>query len=585
MSHLTILYRSIALILWVIFSSLIFAQGALAANWTASANNPYRSSIRAEYIPRIDGVILRILAKGKDLQVSVYPTYISNVSKGIDALRTKPEYINNMEITSIIKYISYELDGVSRNLASNDSFFNDLMQVIDGTSASSVGTSTGSSTNVANGGGGTTTASGSTGASAGIPAGACFFDTAMYQARGLRTTVTASDSTAWLTANNMTVVAGKMYMLSKPGMSTNFWKVSDNSISGASVSCSNGVISESGMEAFPRRNESTTTTGASNIINGGTTTPVGNATMSMTCAGNGWDAVVSVVLDSSLSSSYVNIQGFNAAGAYALDSTLMYTDSENAPAGKSLRIMAIPSSSVATEFRLKVWSDSSPRQTILKSGCTPNTFPAKPEIVSAIYNSISQTVTVTTRNSITTDIINVFQGNNTYGSLFWTKEGDTWTASLADPYYAGLRSLIQSGWSHLKISGTYTGNYYRGIMSNSPDKTLFQIRADADGTVPVILFNRTANGVLTNTISNDSKRYGVSWSTAHTTSLKFVCKWPSTSTQINKEVALGLQNSWDETSYNDLIQWGWTPGTYDCDIIGTGNTGKTTTVKHIFTIE
>ncbi len=141
MSYITIFHRAATCIVCAIFSTLILAQETLAANWTADVNNPNRLSMRAEYISRVDGVILRILEKGKDLQSSAYPTYINNVSKGITLLRAKPEYANNAEIVNIAKYISFELDGVSRSLVSNDSFFNELMQVIEETGGNNLGLS------------------------------------------------------------------------------------------------------------------------------------------------------------------------------------------------------------------------------------------------------------------------------------------------------------------------------------------------------------------------------------------------------------------------------------------------------------
>ena len=87
-----------------------------------------------------------------------------------------------------------------------------------------------------------------TGASSSVPAGACLFDEKAYRDRGYHMTVTSSDNTAWLEANNVTVVSGKIYLLDKPGIMWSLWDTT-NKLTQAMLSCQNGVITETGMPA------------------------------------------------------------------------------------------------------------------------------------------------------------------------------------------------------------------------------------------------------------------------------------------------------------------------------------------------
>ncbi len=158
---------------------------------------------------------------------------------------------------------------MSRNLASNDAFFDQLMNVIDGASASTVGGSTGSTLT-----GASTTNTNSATSGSTIPDGYCYFDEAAYRARGLRMTVTSADSESWITANNMKRVNGKLYVAGNGGMSWSFWKISDNQLTNASISCYQGKLDESGMEAFP------------GVTSGGGTTGGTTTTQNITVSAN-----------------------------------------------------------------------------------------------------------------------------------------------------------------------------------------------------------------------------------------------------------------------------------------------------------
>lgn len=97
-----------------------------------------------------------------------------------------------------------------------------------------------------------------TGASSSVPAGACLFDEKAYRDRGYHMTVTSSDNTAWLEANNVTVVSGKIYLLDKPGIMWSLWDTT-NKLTQAMLSCQDGVLFENGQPTITVKSEVTTT--------------------------------------------------------------------------------------------------------------------------------------------------------------------------------------------------------------------------------------------------------------------------------------------------------------------------------------
>ncbi len=66
-------------------------------------------------------------------------------------------------------------------------------------------------------------------------------------------------------------------------------------------------------------------------------------------------------------------------------------------------------------------SNGTPLATVNVASCVQRNYPAKPEILSAKFDSTTKTLTVQTKNALESDIIDIFDGNS-YGSLFWTKD-------------------------------------------------------------------------------------------------------------------------------------------------------------------
>jgi hypothetical protein len=550
----------------IIIGYITLSNTVQAATWTADPANPNRISIRAEYIPRIDAVVLRILSKGKDLQASVYPTYISNVSRGVAALGAKPEYSSNAEITSIIKYITYELNVISANLSSNDSFFEELVRIIDsptsGTGATVGGAGTGATTVVAGA----------------IPAGYCYYDEGAYRARGLKMTVTSADSETWITANNMKLIGGKLYLPGRGGMNWSFWKISDNQLTNAMISCYQGQLSETGMAWFPPvantvvNPGSGSTGGAGGTVGGGVgTTSIQIDTPVLFCAGNGWPAEIAITANDGL----FNVTGFKN-GQVSENLTLSRDTNTQARTGFGVYRAQVGENSDEYRIILANKGNGDPLYNVKKASCTPSPYPAKPVITSANYDAAAQIMSVSVRNALSGDNIDIFDGSS-YGGLFWTKNGDNtgYTASLKDPSYSSLREYIKSGNANLGIYGSFDVHYYRnGIRNTRYPITIINNKA------PTIRFVRDGDGIVMSSINNDNRRYGANWTTENITSLTFSCTGPVT--KVNE--VLPLQLSGNYASYQELKNSGWKSGDYQCIFTGTGPNG-TTNIKDYFTIQ
>lgn len=79
---------------------------------------------------------------------------MDNITKGINDVALKPEYLGNTEIQNIISYITFELADTKKTLQGANNVLNDIINVFEGSGAM-MGTSTTvpRATNVANTGG------------------------------------------------------------------------------------------------------------------------------------------------------------------------------------------------------------------------------------------------------------------------------------------------------------------------------------------------------------------------------------------------------------------------------------------------
>lgn len=109
--------------------------------WQPSVGNPNRANIGNEYAGRLDPLIVRMLARGKDLSASGYGIYLDNITKGISDVALKPEYLGNTEIQNIISYITFELTDTKKVLQAKNNVLNDIVNVFE-SSGAMVGTST-----------------------------------------------------------------------------------------------------------------------------------------------------------------------------------------------------------------------------------------------------------------------------------------------------------------------------------------------------------------------------------------------------------------------------------------------------------
>ena len=98
------------------FSGTNITPANASIRWSSSPGNTYRSSLAAENIARVDGVIVNILARGAALNMANYTEYLNSVTAGIEKLSVKPEYSGDRGILNIIGYVTYEMKDIKNNL-------------------------------------------------------------------------------------------------------------------------------------------------------------------------------------------------------------------------------------------------------------------------------------------------------------------------------------------------------------------------------------------------------------------------------------------------------------------------------------
>lgn len=112
-------------------------------------------------------------------------------------------------------------------------------------------------------------------------------------------------------------------------------------------------------------------------------------------------------------------------------------------------------------------SNGTPLATVNVGSCVQRNYPAKPEILSAEFDSTTKTLTVQTKNALDNDNIDIYWGDS-YGGLFWTKNNNgVYSAKLTDPYYKNLISFMESGKSNIGVYGSFEPNYWRNGVRNT----------------------------------------------------------------------------------------------------------------------
>lgn len=175
------------------------------------------------------------------------------------------------------------------------------------------------------------------------------------------------------------------------------------------------------------------------------------------------------------------------------------------------------------------------------SKCTPNNYAAKPEILSANYNTETNTIVIKTKNALSNDYIDIFNGQSNW-SLFWEKDNYwTYSAKLNDPSYKSLISYIKSWKSYVWIYWSFEPNYWRNSIRNI--------------TVPV---NVISEPDFSFTRSYDSKWQWLEWKTSsNVINLARKTIWPNW-VKSNDKSSLNLAKefqSFDILKMNWWINW------------------------------
>lgn len=114
------------------------AMNAANTAVVASAENPYRANLSADYAARIDKMLISIFARGKGLSRDQYVTYLASLSNGIAALVQKPAYQNSLEVKNITGYLIYEIDQEKNRITGTAAFMDDLSKVASDTPSGQV---------------------------------------------------------------------------------------------------------------------------------------------------------------------------------------------------------------------------------------------------------------------------------------------------------------------------------------------------------------------------------------------------------------------------------------------------------------
>lgn len=114
------------------FSGNSVTPATASTMWQPSVGNPNRVKV-VEYSTRLDGIIVRILARGSTLTASGFKSYIANLADGILAIGAKPEYADDQDIKNVVAYLTYELNDAKTSLSMGGAFFSDITNLVEGT--------------------------------------------------------------------------------------------------------------------------------------------------------------------------------------------------------------------------------------------------------------------------------------------------------------------------------------------------------------------------------------------------------------------------------------------------------------------
>lgn len=173
--------------------------------------------------------------------------------------------------------------------------------------------------------------------------------------------------------------------------------------------------------------------------------------------------------------------------------------------------------------------------------CNPNNYAKKPEIISANYNTETNTIIIKTKNALDNDQIDIFNGQSNWG-LFWEKDSYwTYSVKLTDNSYKSLISFIKTWKSYVWIYWSFEPNYWRNSIRNI--------------TVPV---NVISEPNFSFTRSYDSKWQWLEWKTnSNVANLARKSIWPNW-VKSNDHSSLSLQKnflSFEELKINWWINW------------------------------
>ncbi|MDD3145410.1 MAG: hypothetical protein PHV23_04840 [Candidatus Gracilibacteria bacterium] len=379
----------------------------------------------------------------------------------------------------------------------------------------------------------------------------CTFNLTPYYNLGLKTTFYYSDKSYIPDSNGNMTLPGDMvsnFYLFK-GDATNpqvYFKCSDGVLSiynseYKALNPLNGVINDNNT-SFQSSNSSqnNTISNTPNIKN-----------INITCAGNGWPASIEIS----------GSGDFNLYGAKNGATNKYINLTRNSSTNNYLAQL----SSDIEKVVITPYNSSEIISSVDVNQCNPNNYAAKPEILSANYNTGTNTIVVKTKNALTNDYIDIFNGQSN-GGLFWEKDNyGTYSAKLNDPYYQSLISFIKTGKSYVGIYGSFEPNYWRNSIRNI--------------TVPV---NVISEPDFSFTRSYDSKGQWLERKTSsNVVNLARKSIGPN-GIRSNDKGSLNLEKEF--LSFADLKKYEWLSGKYDMTWSITLKNGTIETYKEYFDI-
>jgi hypothetical protein len=98
------------------FSGSTVTPSTASSLWQPSTNNPNRTAV-AQYAPRLNAIIVNILARGTGLTAVGFTTYLENLNVGISALARSSKYVSDSDVQKMSAYLVYELSDTKTALS------------------------------------------------------------------------------------------------------------------------------------------------------------------------------------------------------------------------------------------------------------------------------------------------------------------------------------------------------------------------------------------------------------------------------------------------------------------------------------